>query len=38
MKYDFINFDFFLEQANEILSSFDVGLRQYATKHLTKVN
>lgn len=28
----------YLEQANEILSSFDVGLRQYATKHLTKVN
>ena len=27
----------FLYQANEILSSFDVGLRQYATKHLTKV-
>lgn len=26
-----------LIEANEILSSFDVGLRQYATKHLTKV-
>ncbi|GMP74806.1 hypothetical protein CsSME_00032113 [Camellia sinensis var. sinensis] len=25
-----------LIEANEILSSFDVGLRQYATKHLTK--
>ncbi|KAG6419106.1 hypothetical protein SASPL_121315 [Salvia splendens] len=25
-----------LAQKNEILSSFDVGLRQYATKHLTK--
>ncbi|KAL0353141.1 UNVERIFIED_CONTAM: Internal alternative NAD(P)H-ubiquinone oxidoreductase A2, mitochondrial [Sesamum angustifolium] len=25
-----------MNQANEILSSFDVGLRQYATKHLTK--
>ncbi|KAG6776983.1 hypothetical protein POTOM_016780 [Populus tomentosa] len=25
-----------LEQASEILSSFDVGLRQYATNHLTK--
>lgn len=24
-------------QANEILSSFDVGLRQYAKKHLSKV-
>lgn len=27
-----------LEQANEILSSFEVGLRQYATNHLTKVS
>lgn len=27
-----------LQQANEILSSFDVGLRQYAMKHLTKVH
>nr|XP_009402350.1 PREDICTED: internal alternative NAD(P)H-ubiquinone oxidoreductase A1, mitochondrial-like isoform X2 [Musa acuminata subsp. malaccensis] len=26
----------FSEQANEILSSFDIGLRQYATNHLTK--
>ncbi|XP_059292417.1 internal alternative NAD(P)H-ubiquinone oxidoreductase A2, mitochondrial-like [Lycium ferocissimum] len=26
-----------LIEANEILSSFDVGLREYATKHLTKV-
>ncbi|CAN6546510.1 unnamed protein product [Malus baccata var. baccata] len=26
-----------LIEANEILSSFDVGLRQYATNHLTKV-
>ncbi|CAN6683243.1 unnamed protein product [Malus baccata var. baccata] len=26
-----------LVEANEILSSFDVGLRQYATNHLTKV-
>ncbi|KAF6174383.1 hypothetical protein GIB67_034140, partial [Kingdonia uniflora] len=25
-----------LIEANEILSSFDIGLRQYATKHLTK--
>jgi NADH:ubiquinone reductase (non-electrogenic) len=24
-------------QANEILSSFDIGLRQYATNHLSKV-
>lgn len=29
--------NFVLEQANEILSSFEVGLRQYATNHLTKV-
>ncbi|RZR84034.1 hypothetical protein BHM03_00010764 [Ensete ventricosum] len=29
-------FFFFSEQANEILSSFDIGLRQYATNHLTK--
>lgn len=28
---------FYLDQANEILSSFDVSLRQYAQKHLTKV-
>lgn len=28
----------FSEQANEILSSFDIGLRQYATNHLTKVS
>ncbi|KAF6156172.1 hypothetical protein GIB67_041760 [Kingdonia uniflora] len=27
---------FFLEQVNEILSSFDIGLRQYATNHLAK--
>lgn len=26
-----------LIEANEILSSFDVGLRQYATDHLSKV-
>lgn len=29
---------FIIEQANEILSSFDVGLRQYAINHLTKVS
>lgn len=27
-----------LIEANEILSSFDVGLRQYATDHLSKVH
>ncbi|KAF6155916.1 hypothetical protein GIB67_039247 [Kingdonia uniflora] len=37
MKEQTIDFScFILEQANEILSSFDIGLRQYATKHLTK--
>ncbi|KAF6158872.1 hypothetical protein GIB67_021903 [Kingdonia uniflora] len=37
MKELTIDFSFFfLEQVNEILSSFDIGLRQYATKHLTK--
>lgn len=40
MNYDGnrLDFIFLLEQANEILSSFDVGLRQYATNHLNKVN
>lgn len=42
MNYDEIDyrldFIFLLEQANEILSSFDVGLRQYATNQLNKVN
>lgn len=27
----------FFGKANEILSSFDIGLRQYATNHLNKV-
>jgi hypothetical protein len=29
--------DELFSQANEILSSFDVSLRQYATNHLSKV-